>query len=227
MTENTDIELINRRTTIAEISRKIIIIRGERVILDEDLAILYEITTGNLNKAVKRNQERFPSDFMFELTSREFEALKFQTGRAKLSGRGGRRTSPLAYTEHGILMAATVLRSDSAIQMSLYIMRVFVRLRKLIKANPELNDHLLSLDQRYLKGKNQFAHLLDALTALLDSTHPEVQGAKATRKLKSRESHTYTLEFTEANEQAVKFLEALGATLGEGVVTTDFGGETK
>jgi hypothetical protein len=226
MTKNTQIERLTQKA-VDEITRRIIIVRGERVILDEDLAVLYGITTGNLNKAVKRNMGRFPPDFMFQLYNEEFEALKFQTGRSKLRGRGGRRTPPVAYTEHGALMAATVLRSDLAIKMSVYVVRAFVRLRELIRANPELSNQLYWLEQKYLSKKNQFAHLLDALTALLDSTHAKGQLAKESKKGARGRKQTYTLEFTKGNQQAVKFLEALGATLGEGVVTTDFEGEKR
>lgn len=221
MAEHTQIERLTQKA-VDEITRRIIIVRGERVILDEDLAVLYGLTTGNLNKAVKRNHGRFPTDFMFQLSSEEFEDLKNQNGRSKLHGRGGRRTPPLAYTEHGALMAATVLRSDLAIKMSVYVVRAFVRLREIMRANPELREQLHTLEQKYLSKKNQFAHLLDALTALLDSAPSTDERVKDRKKPKGRTKKTYTLEFTEANEQAVKFLEALGATLGEGVVTTDF-----
>jgi hypothetical protein len=208
-------------SSIEEIANRIIIIRGERIILDEDLAVLYGLTTGNLNKAVKRNKERFPADFMFQLSNDEFEALKFQTGTSKQTRRGGRRTPPLAYTEHGALMAATVLRSDLAAQMSVYVIRAFVRLRELSRMHPELEEYMHSIDKHYLRYKKHFSQLLDALKPLLDSTHSEDKNAKLSGKPKGRKTHTYTLEFSEANEQAVKFLEAIGATLGEGVVTTE------
>src|SRR5712691_6319811 len=93
-------------------------IRDQRVIVDADLAVIYGVTTGNLNKAVKRNGQRFPADFMFQLTQDEAESLIFQIGRSK--GRGGRRHCPYAFTEHGALMASTVLNSPRAVAMSLY-----------------------------------------------------------------------------------------------------------
>src|SRR5438445_13721089 len=108
-------------------------IRDQRIIIDSDLAIIYGVTTGNLNKAVKRNLRRFPSDFVFQLTDIEAECLIFQIGRSK--GRGGRRHCPYAFTEHGALMASTVLNSPRAIAMSLYIIRAFVKMREDLAAN--------------------------------------------------------------------------------------------
>lgn len=223
MANKRQIERLTKKT-VDEIRGKIIIVRGERVVLDEDLAMLYGLTTGNLNKAVKRNKNRFPPDFMFELSAVEFDALRFQSGRPKHGGRGGRRRPPLAYTEHGALMAATVLRSDLAIKMSVYVIRAFVRLRELISANPELNEHLQLLERKHLRQKDQFTHLLGALTELLDSACHDAQRTRTKKKRISGEKYTYTLQFTEANAQAVKFLEALGAALGETAVTTGFGG---
>ena len=111
-------------------------IRDQRVIIDSDLAAIYGVTTGNLNKAVKRNLQRFPSDFIFQLTDAEAESLIFQIGRPK--GRGGRRHCPYAFTEHGALMASTVLNSPRAVAMSLYIIRAFVKIRAELAANAAL-----------------------------------------------------------------------------------------
>src|SRR5437867_10504080 len=109
------------------IERSIRILRGHRVILDADLAGLYEVDVRHLNQQVKRNVERFPSDFMFQLTAKEDTALRSQFVISK-KGRGGRRYSPYAFTEHGAIMAATVLNSKRAIQMSVFVVRAFVRL---------------------------------------------------------------------------------------------------
>ncbi len=115
----------------------IIALRGERVILDTDLAGIYGVETGALNRAVKRNLERFPKDFVFQLTTKEAHALRCQSGISKeeagvglmKAGRGGRRYLPYAFTEHGALMAANVLNSPRAVQMSVYVVRAFVRMR--------------------------------------------------------------------------------------------------
>ena len=106
--------------------------RGQKVLLDSDLAALYGVTTGNLNKAVSRNRDRFPSDFMFQLSAEEAEDLIFQIGRSK--GRGGRRHCPYAFTEQGIAMLSSILNSDRAIRVNIAIMRAFVKLRQMLPA---------------------------------------------------------------------------------------------
>jgi hypothetical protein len=111
-------------------------IRSRRVILDSDLARLYGVTTARLNEQVKRNQERFPSDFMFALSQQEFTALISQNATSK--GRGGRRKLPNAFTEHGAIMAANVLNSGRAIEVSVYVVRAFVRLREATLANNQV-----------------------------------------------------------------------------------------
>lgn len=127
------------------ISEKIYYIRGQKVMLDEDLARLYNVTTGNLNKAVARNIKRFPDDFMFRLTEEEFKNLLFQNGIASW---GGRRQSPNAFTEDGLAMLSGVLSSDRAIQVNIQIMRVFTRLRRMFIDNTELR-----LDIEKIKAK--------------------------------------------------------------------------
>jgi ORF6N domain len=110
------------------IERAILLIRGEKVMLDTDLAELYGVDTGSLNRAVKRNVGRFPPDFMFQLTPEEAESLRCQIGISN-EGRGGRRFLPHAFTEHGMLMLANVLNSERAAQTSVQVVRVFARLR--------------------------------------------------------------------------------------------------
>ena len=114
------------------ISSKIYQIRDKKVMLDEDLAELYRVTTGNLNKAVKRNISRFPDDFMFQLTKEEFEILTFQIGT---SSWGGRRTLPYAFTEQGVAMLSGVLNSERAIKVNIQIMRVFTKIREILMDN--------------------------------------------------------------------------------------------
>ncbi len=122
---------------IAIIQSKIYVIRGQRVMLDRDLAELYQVTTGNLNKAVKRNIKRFPSDFMFQLTEGEFELLKnnliFQNGT---SSWGGTRKLPYAFTEQGLAMLSGILNSDVAIDVNINIMRAFVAIRRMTASLP-------------------------------------------------------------------------------------------
>lgn len=113
----------------AFISQKIFFVRGTRVMLDVDLARLYGVETKNLNKAVKRNASRFPFDFMFQLSSKEMQFLRFQIGTSKGVQGGRRRYAPYAFTEQGIAMLSSVLRSARAVQVNVAIMRTFVRLR--------------------------------------------------------------------------------------------------
>lgn len=125
------------------VERKIYLIRGQKVMIDSDLAKLYQVTTGNLNLAVRRNAERFPADFMFQLTEREFNDLSLQTA---ISNRGGRRYRPYAFTEHGVAMLSAVLKSRRAVEMSILIVRAFVRLREIVASNKELAERLERLE---------------------------------------------------------------------------------
>lgn len=129
---------------IERIASFVFVLREEKIILDSDLADLYGVTTGNLNKAVKRNLKRFPDDFMFQITQEEYDSLLFQNGISK-KGRGGRRTLPYAFTEQGIAMLASVLNSDIAIDVNITIMRTFVRLRKILATHDDIvkkiNEH--------------------------------------------------------------------------------------
>ena len=139
--------------------------RGEKVLLDADLARLYGVLTGNLNKAVKRNQPRFPPDFMFRLTDEEAAALIFQSGRSK--GRGGRRHNPYAFTEQGVAMLSSVLRSERAVQVNVAIMRAFVSLRRMLTGNEALARRLAELERR-LEGHDQaIKSLFDAIRGLM------------------------------------------------------------
>src|SRR5580700_5344070 len=114
------------------VERRIYLVRGQKVMVDADLAELYQVETFNLNKAVKRNLDRFPVDFMFQLTSKEAESLRFQIGMSKPGGRGGRRYLAYAFTELGVAMLSSVLNSKRAVHMNIVIMRTFVRLRELL-----------------------------------------------------------------------------------------------
>jgi phage regulator Rha-like protein len=148
---------------IDRIERSILFIRGEKVMLDSDLAELYGVETKALNRAVKRNQHRFPTDFMFQLTAEDAESLRCQTGTSN-EGRGGRRYLPYAFTEHGALMLANVLNSERAAQTSVLVVRGFVRLRQLLSSNAELARKLESLEKKY---DAQFKVVFDAIRQLM------------------------------------------------------------
>src|SRR6185437_6049512 len=130
------------------IEKLIHLARGEKVLLDADLAVLYGVTTGAMNRAVRRNASRFPADFMFQLTADEVEILKCQIGISS-SGHGGRRRSlPYAFTEQGVAMLSSVLRSERAVQANVAIMRAFVSLRRLLATNDTLARKLAELERR-------------------------------------------------------------------------------
>ena len=150
---------------IERIARLIFVSRKQRVMLDSDLAPLYGVTTGNLNKAVKRNTQRFPSDFMFQLTAKEAENLIFQFGRSK--GRGGRRHRPYAFTEQGIAMLSSVLNSHRAITINIAIMRAFVRLRQMLETNRELAQKSSELERHVGKHDEEIAAILEAIRQLM------------------------------------------------------------
>ena len=132
---------------VALIERRIYVIRGQKVMLDADLAELYQVTTGNLNLAVRRNKSRFPPDFMFQLTKEEFDALLLQTARAK-PGRGGRHTLPYAFTEHGVAMLSSVLNTGRAVQMNIVVIRAFIKLREILASNRDLARRLDQVEIR-------------------------------------------------------------------------------
>ena len=129
---------------LTQIQKRIYEIRGQKVILDSDLAILYEVETFNLNKAVKRNIERFPSDFMFQLSKEEWENLIFHFGISKKQ-HGGRRFMPYAFTEQGVAMLASVLDSKKAIDVNINIMRAFVKLRHYVLSECGANEQIIEL----------------------------------------------------------------------------------
>ncbi len=132
---------------IAKVDGLIHVVRGQRVMLDADLAALYGVKTKELNKAVGRNQARFPEDFMFQLTVIEAESLRFQIGTSK-KGRGGRRYLPFVFTEHGVAMLSSVLNSERAVRVNIEIVRAFVRLRQALAVNKKLVQHMEEVRQR-------------------------------------------------------------------------------
>ena len=133
----------------AEIVARIVTVRGQRVLFDSDLAGVYGVTTARLNQQVNRNLARFPSDFIFQLTDQELAALmlQFATSKPRAEGRGGTRKPPRMFTEHGAIMAATVLNSPRAVQMSVYVVRAFVKLREVLASNSTLARRLDTLER--------------------------------------------------------------------------------
>jgi hypothetical protein len=149
---------------IERIARAILIICREKVMLDSDLATLYGVTTGNLNKAVKRNAGRFPTDFMFQLDAEEVANLKFQFG---ISSWGGRRRRPYAFTEQGVAMLSSVLNSERAVKVNIAIMRAFVKLRETLDTNRELARKFGELERRVGKHDEEIAAILEAIRQLM------------------------------------------------------------
>jgi phage regulator Rha-like protein len=149
----------------------ILLIRGEKVILDSSLARLYGVSTARLNQQVKRNLDRFPDDFMFGLTPEEFDTLMLQNATSK-KVRGGRRKLPNAFTEHGVLMAANVLNSERAIKVSVQLIRAFVKLRQMLATNSELASKLNNLEQRY---DHKFKIVFDAIRQLMNPRPPKTK----------------------------------------------------
>src|SRR4030066_1658832 len=148
------------------IERKIYLIRGQKVMLDNDLAKLYKVETRTLIQAVKRNTERFPPDFMFQLNNQEVISLRSQFVISK-TGRGGRRYLPYVFTEQGVAMLSSVLNSEQAIQVNIAIMRAFVRMRQLLVSHEELARTVDALEKKY---DAQFRVVFDAIRALMEPT---------------------------------------------------------
>ena len=151
---------------VEHITRSILVLRGRRVILARDLAAIYGVTTKRLNEQVKRNAKRFPEDFVFQLTDEESVPLRSQIATSTISGRGGRRCRPNAFTEYGAIQAANVLSSPRAVEMGIYVVRAFVKLRELLASNKELARRLDALEARIEK---KLAAHGEAITAMLSA----------------------------------------------------------
>ena len=143
------------------IEKRIFMVRNHRVMIDRDLAEMYEVETKMLNRAVKRNIERFPKDFMFQLTEKELSNLRFHFGTSK---RGGRRYLPYVFTEQGVAMLSSVLRSKRAIQVNIAIMRAFVKLRQFAISHAELAKKIKALEKKY---DAQFRVVFEAIRQLM------------------------------------------------------------
>jgi phage regulator Rha-like protein len=165
---------------VETITRRIYLIRGQKVMLDSDLAELYQVLTKNLNKAVRRNTDRFPADFMFQLTQEEAESLRFQIGTSN-EGRGGRRYLPYAFTEHGVAMLSSVLNSKRAVQMNILIIRAFVQLRELLASHKDLAQKIELMEttqKRHAGALRQQADILQQHDAILVGVVKDIQRIK-------------------------------------------------
>jgi len=151
----------------ASISSKIYVIRGKRVMLDMDLAELYDVKTKFINLAVRRNKDRFPGDFMFQLNSKESKFLRLQFATSK-KGSGGRRYLPYAFSEQGVAMLSGVLHSPRAVQANILIMRTFTKLREMIATNELIRQKIEELEHKYGKHERQFKVVFEAIRELLE-----------------------------------------------------------
>jgi hypothetical protein len=153
------------------VESRILFLRHHRVMLDADLAELYGVSVKRLNQQVTRNRERFPSDFMFQLNSNEYKGLRLQIATSK-KGRGGRRYTPYVFTEHGAIMAATVLNSERAVQMSVFVVRAFVRLREMLATNRRLAGKIDELENRLDTHDSVIQELIEAIKELMTPEEP-------------------------------------------------------
>lgn len=165
---------------VETIERRILLIRGQKVMLDADLAALYGVETKALNRAVKRNTDRFPEDFMFQLTLKETEILRYQFGTSNLrsqsviskEGRGGRRYLPYAFTEQGVAMLSGVLSSRRAVRVNVAIMRAFVRLRQMLATHAQLAQKLAELERKIEGHDQQIRSIFEAIRQLMAPSVP-------------------------------------------------------
>lgn len=157
------------------VKSRIYLLRGQKVLLDSDLAELYGVETRRLNEQVRRNRTRFPADFMFQLNDQEFTGLMSQFATSK-SGRGGRRKLPYAFTEQGIAMLSSVLHSERAVQVNIAIMRAFVQMREMALSNREFARKLDELEKKHAEHDQQFKVVFDAIRQLM--TPAEKKGRK-------------------------------------------------
>ena len=151
-----------------QIDHSILVVRGQKVLLDEQLAAFYGVETKRLVEAVKRNIERFPEDFMLQLTGDEWDILRSQIATSSSASHGGRRYAPYAFTEQGVAMLSSVLRSPRAVEVNIQIMRAFVRLRQLLSVHKELAERLTRLEEQMRQRDHSVAQQFQKVFALLD-----------------------------------------------------------
>lgn len=172
-----------------QISRAIVTVAGQRVILDRELAAIYGVRTKRFNEQVKRNIARFPSDFMFQLSHEETMLLRSQIATSKelrKDGRGGARYRPFAFTEHGAIQAANVLNSRHAVAMGVHVVRAFVRMRELLASNSELAKKLDELERNYKRHDKAIAAMLSAIRQLMSPPPIQRRGIGFTANLEGK-----------------------------------------
>lgn len=186
------------------IAQRILVLRGQRVLLDSDLAELYEVSTARLNQQVRRNRDRFPDDFIFHLEIKELQSRRLQIATASRRFRN-LRFPPLAFTEHGAIMAATILNSPRAVEMSVYVVRAFVKLREVLTTNTELARKLEVLEKSVATldagTRRQFEEVYAAIRALMAPPAPKArpigftadfdQGADASPGVREKRPHAW------------------------------------
>ena len=158
-----------RRVPVAVevIQRRIYLVRGQKVMTDADLAKLYQVQTKDLNRAVQRNLSRFPDDFMFRLNPEEAESLRCQIGTSKV-GRGGRRYLPLVFTEHGVVMLSSVLKSERSVQMNILVVRAFVKLREMLASHKDLANKMIDLERQQRQHGQQLGTVYTMVRRLME-----------------------------------------------------------
>lgn len=185
---------------VEQIGRLIFHIRGQKVMLDSDLARIYGVSTTRLNQQVKRNIYRFPEDFMFRLAKEEFDCLILQNATSK-RGRGGRRKLPLVFTEHGAIMLASVLNSPVAVRASLQVVRAFVKLREILSMNKELAHKLAQLERKTEKHDDEIKLIFDAIRQLMSL--PEPREKKIGFRVRERSARYRTSGRTDAKQKDI------------------------
>jgi len=156
---------MTKNVPIESIVNKIIFLRSEKVLLDRDLAELYGVETKQLKRAVRRNMDRFPPDFMFELTKEEYDFLRYQFGTLKRGEHS--KYLPMAFTEHGALMAANILKSKTAVSMSIYVVRAFIRMREELTSRRDLEERLYQIEKILLVHDTELKELFEKIRPLL------------------------------------------------------------
>ncbi len=167
MVKKTADELELAIVTLDDVERRIYDIRGEKVMLDSELAVLYGVTTKRLNERVRRNQERFPDDFTFQLNELDLENLRSQIATSSSRTYGGRRYLPYVFTEQGVAMLSSVLNSERAVQVNIAIMRAFVNMRRLVASNEEIKKKLAAIERKLGDHDESFKTVFAAIRAMM------------------------------------------------------------
>ena len=172
--------------TLDDVERRIYDVRHQKVMLDSELAVLYGVTTKRLNEQVSRNRERFPTDFMFQLTDSKLEVLRSQFATSK-KGRGGRRYLPFVFTEQGVSMLSSVLNSDRAVQVNIAIMRAFVNMRRLVASNAEITKKLAAIERKLGDHDDNFRQVFAAIRAMMkaESKSQQIGYIRKKKRLRS------------------------------------------